>query len=312
MIEVDKLSKEFRSVPVLNGVSFRVEPGEVCGLIGPNGAGKTTLLRILGTILRPRSGHVRICGVDLRDDPIAIRRGIGYMPDNFSTYEELRVDSFLEFFAAIYEIPDDQVAAVIQDILKLVDLGGVRHSLISSLSLGVRQRLSLARALLHNPDVLLLDEPVSGLDPRARVEMRALLKELGAMGKTVLMSSHVLTDMVDVCDRFLVLEQGEVVFHGTLPELRNRVVGRRLLRIAAADLDALHEYAKQRPWAVEVSRVDTDTTTSELRVVLSPDAAPLEELAQELFSAGHALHLFAEEAFDLEEAFLRLTKGVIR
>ena len=142
--------------------------------------------------------------------------------------------------------------------------------------------------------------------------MRALLKELGEMGKTVLMSSHVLTDMVDVCDRFLVLEQGQVVFHGTLPELRSRVVGNRLLRVAAADLDTLHEYVERQSWVTRVSRVDSEGTATELRLVLSPDAPALDKLSQELFQAGHALHLFAEESFDLEEAFLRLTKGEIR
>ncbi|MEM7165380.1 MAG: ABC transporter ATP-binding protein [Planctomycetota bacterium] len=307
MIEVQHLSKEYSIGPVLSDVSFKVEPGEVCGLIGPNGAGKTTLLRILATILHPSGGSVSMCDIDLREDAQEIRRRIGYMPDRFSTYEELRVDSFLEFFASIYEIPEAQVSSVTQDILKLVDLAPLRHSLIENLSLGVRQRLSLARALLHNPEVLLLDEPVSGLDPRARVEMRALLKELGDMGKTVLMSSHVLTDMVDVCDRFLVLEQGRVVFHGTLAELEARVADRRVIRINAAPRNGeLADFLRSYRWASSIQNGGED-----VRVELGAEAPDLAKISQQLFDAGFALSRFTEEPFDLEEGFLRLTRGVV-
>lgn len=307
MIEVQNLAKDFPAGAALSQVSFNVERGEVCGLIGPNGAGKTTLLRILGTILKPTRGRVRICDLELRREPNEVRRRIGYMPDSFSTYEELRIDSFLEFFASIYQIPEAQVASVTQDILKLVDLAPLRHSLIGNLSLGVRQRLSLARALLHNPDVLLLDEPVSGLDPRARVEMRALLKELGTMGKTVLMSSHVLTDMVDVCDRFLVLEQGKVVFHGTQKELQSQVAGGCVLRVrTTSGVAELASFLRKQLWATRV-----DEVADELRVTLSGDAPSLDQISRKLFEEGYALTLFAQEPFDLEEAFLQLTRGVV-
>ena len=227
MIKIRGLTKEYATKGALKGLDAEVAPGEVCGLIGSNGAGKTTLLRILSTVLRPTAGEVSIADYDIRKDAHQIRGLIGYMPDSLSTYEEIRVDTFLEFFAHLYNLPRDTITRTIGDILTLVDLTPLRHSLIETLSLGSRQRLSLGRVLLHNPEVLLLDEPVSGLDPRARVEMRALLKELGSMGKSILISSHVLTDLVDLCDRLLIIEWGEKVFSGSFQELEDMVAAEK-------------------------------------------------------------------------------------
>ena len=307
MIEVEHLMKRYSVADALKDVSLRVEEGEVCGLIGPNGAGKTTLLRILATVLKPTSGTVRLTGLDLASDVLEIRRRIGYMPDTFSTYEELRVDAFLEFFAHVYEIPRERIHQIIADILTLVDLMPLRHAPIEELSLGVRQRLSLARVLLHNPTVLLLDEPVSGLDPRARVEMRALLRELGQMGKAVLISSHVLTDLADLCDSLLVLEKGEMIFSGTFEELRERVAGERGVEVAVAERhDEAVAFLRAQRWAQEVREQD-----SRIDLVLTSRDVLLEDVSRALFDAGFAVTRFAEKDVDLEEAFLRLTRGVV-
>ncbi|MFQ5654762.1 MAG: ABC transporter ATP-binding protein [Planctomycetota bacterium] len=308
MIEVECLSKIFSSGYALREVSLSVSPGEVCGLIGPNGAGKTTLLRILATVLKPSGGSVKLAGFELAVEVMEARRRIGYMPDTFSTYEELRVDSFLEFFAHLYGLPRDRVRPTVTDILTLVDLLAMRHAPIERLSLGVRQRLSLARALLHNPDVLLLDEPISGLDPRARVEMRALLRELRSMGKTILISSHVLTDLADLCDRFLVLERGEVTFTGTLEELTRRVFRGRRIEIAVAGRgEEAAGLIRRRMWAQEVRSLGPDAFEVELT---SADVSP-EEVSATLFEAGFQVTRFAEREVDLEEAFLRLTQGIV-
>jgi len=307
MIEIRALSMEFASKRALKGIDATLPEGEICGLIGPNGAGKTTLLRILATVLRPSSGQVRIAGYDLRRDPLSVRRVIGYMPDDSSSYEELRVDAFLEFFAHLYGLPREEITRTIGDILALVDLTPLRHAPIGSLSLGTRQRLSLARALLHQPKVLLLDEPVSGLDPRARVEMRALLRELGRMGRTVLISSHVLTDLVGLCDRFIVLEQGERLFDGTLAELEHRVGAEPRIEI---DLPERREEAiaflGRQAFAREVRGTESGCDL----LLASPETRP-ETVTKALFEAGFPVARFAPRPVDLEEAFLRLTRGIV-
>jgi len=306
MIEIRNLSKAYSLRLGLRGIDATLPEGEICGLIGPNGAGKTTLLRILATVLRPSSGQVRIAGYDLARDPLSVRRLVGYMPDDTSSYEELRVDAFLEFFAHLYGLPRAEITRTIGEILALVDLVPLRHAPIESLSLGTRQRLALGRALLHQPKVLLLDEPVSGLDPRARVEMRALLRELGRMGRTVLISSHVLTDLADLCDRFLVLEQGEMLFSGSLDELVARTGAEARIEIDLPEraAEALELLARE-PYAREVRLREGGLD------LLLADGTPPETVTRALVGAGFPVARFAPREVDLEEAFLRLTKGIV-
>ena len=305
MIEVHDLSKRFAVGFALNGASFSVAAGEVCGLIGPNGAGKTTLLKILSTLLRPSTGTARVAGFDIRKRPEEVRKVIGYMPDVFGGHEELQADAYLKFFARVYRLPEPESWHRIADLLELVDLTHLRNRQISGLSLGARQRLGLARVLLHNPQVLLLDEPVSGLDPKARVEVRELLRELGRMGKTVLISSHVLSDLADLCQRLVIIEMGKVVFSGTLDELKLNVRPDRLLEIAVeGDLDRLCVHLRQAPWAREVKLLDQ----SSVEVTLDGEPASLSEISRSLFTAGFSITKFAVRELGLEDAFLRLSR----
>jgi ABC-2 type transport system ATP-binding protein len=307
MIEIENLHMQFALRNALRGIDATLPAGEICGLIGPNGAGKTTLLRILATVLRPSLGRVRIAGHEIAEEPTAVRRVIGYMPDDSSSYAELRVDAFLEFFAHLYGLPRHEITRTIGDILALVDLLPLRHAPIESLSLGTRQRLALARALLHRPKVLLLDEPVSGLDPRARVEMRALLKELGRMGRTVLISSHVLADLAGLCDRYLVLELGEVVFSGSPAELFERAGAEPRIEIDIPGRGAEATHFLGRHPSVRVARA----TENGCEVVLADPACPAETISRALHEAGFEIARFAPRTIDLEEAFLRLTKGSV-
>jgi ABC-2 type transport system ATP-binding protein len=307
VIEIRGVRMEYASRTALRGIEAEIPQGTICGLIGPNGAGKTTLLRILATVLRPTAGTAIVAGHDIRADPLSVRRLIGFMPDDSATYSELRVDVFLEFFAHLYGLPRGEITRTIGDILALVDLVPLRHATIESLSLGTRQRLALARALLHRPKVLLLDEPVSGLDPRARVEMRALLRELGRMGRTVLISSHVLTDLVGLCDSYLVLEVGEVVFAGSPDELVRRAGAEPRIEIdipgrAAEAIDFLGRHP-----AVRVARA----TETGCEIVLGDGVGAPETISRALHEAGFEIARFAPRVVDLGEAFLRLTKGTI-
>jgi len=308
MIRIAGLVKTFGATTALRDVDLEVPAGEVCGLIGPNGAGKTTLLRILATVLRPTRGDVTIAGLRLPAEAAGVRPRIGYMPDSFAGYDELRVDAFLAFFAHVYRLPRDTVWPRIQDILELVDLARSRNMLVSALSLGSRQRLGLARVLIHNPDVLLLDEPVSGLDPRARVEIRELLRELGRMGKTVLISSHVLSDLAGVCDRFAVVDRGAVRFSGTVGELKARVSPQRTVEVrvdgdggGAPPEKRLARFLEGQRWALAVrARAAGVEVDIEDRVALA-------DVARQLFQAGFSITRFIEREADLEDAFLKLT-----
>ncbi len=305
MIEVCSLSKEFPAICALRDVNFTVEQGTVCGLIGPNGAGKTTLLRILATLIIPTSGTARVAGFEVPREAAEIRKRIGYMPDTFGANEELTVDSHLEFFAHVYRLPRQESQRTIADLLALVDLVHLRNSIISRLSLGARQRLALGRVLLHNPEVLLLDEPVSGLDPRARVEMRELLRELGRMGKTVLISSHVLADLADLCDRLVILNQGKTAFSGSLPELKEKVMPDRTLEIAVeGDVERLREFLLRKIW---VRHVNTFKQNG-LEVVVNDPEVPLADISATLSQEDFRITRFLEREMDLEEAFLRITR----
>jgi ABC-2 type transport system ATP-binding protein len=303
VIEVAGLTKKLFPVGrVLTAVDFQVPAGEVCGLIGPNGAGKTTLLRILATLSRPSSGKARVAGHDVVRRADEVRKRIGYMPDTFGGPKDMRADAYLQFFAHVHKLEWPKSWKVIEDVLRLVDLLHLRNRLIEGLSLGARQRLALARVLLHDPQVLLLDEPVSGLDPTARVEMRELLRELGRMGKTVLISSHVLSDLADLCDRLVILDGGKSIFCGTPAELRERVAPRRSFLVAVEGNGASPlEFLRGQPWVEEVKELKD----GQLELFLQDPASPA-RIPGALVEAGFAITLFQEREVDLEEAFLRI------
>ena len=222
-VYVENLWASYGTFKAVRGISFTIPPGEVFGFIGPNGAGKSTTLRILSTLKAPAFGQAQIDGHCVVKDTMKVRRKIGYVPDSFGVYEDLTTQDYLEFFAAAYKLPLDQRTHTIGDALELVDLTDKRGSNVESLSRGMKQRLSIARVLLHDPAVLLLDEPASGLDPRARIEMRELLKSLREMGKTILISSHILHELAHLCTRIGIIDKGRMVVEGSLDDIYKRL-----------------------------------------------------------------------------------------
>ncbi|MCA9112986.1 MAG: ABC transporter ATP-binding protein, partial [Planctomycetaceae bacterium] len=218
-VQIEGLSVSYGKVHAVRGISFEIPQGEVFGFIGPNGAGKSTTIKVLATLLKPDSGHVSIDGIDVPKYPMAIRRRIGYMPDFFGVYEDLTAAEYLHFYAAAFQIPRSRRDSTIGDVLALTDLTEKAQAPVDSLSRGMKQRLALARVLLHDPDLLLLDEPASGLDPRARIEVRELLKALQGMGKTILISSHILHELAQLCTRIGIIEAGQLVTAGSLEEI---------------------------------------------------------------------------------------------
>ena len=288
----------------LQQVEFAVPAGQICGLVGPNGSGKTTLLRILATLLPPLRGEARVAGFGIHQEAAEIRRRIGYMPDTFGGYEEMRVETYLEFFAHLYRLSEDGTAGVVKDILGLVDLLPFSETPVRLLSLGTRQRLSLGRVLLHNPEVLLLDEPVNGLDPSSRRQVREILRELGRMGKTVLVSSHNLADLGEVAQRLVVLEKGKSIFSGTLEELKREVLPQGILELEVeGDREKAQEFLLALPGVTAVTAVQGEA----FQVLLRDGELTPARISRLLVQAGFALNRLCLREVNLEEAYLRIT-----
>src|SRR5215813_2568782 len=231
MIETNDLTKMYGELYALNRLNLTLHQGDVYGFIGPNGAGKTTTMRILATLLNPTWGEATVCGYSIYTGSKEIRRVIGYMPDFFGVYDDMKVIEYLEFFASAYRIKGPARKRICEEVLELVDLTYKRDALVTSLSRGMTQRLGLARTLLHDPQVLLLDEPASGLDPRARIEMRALLKELRAMGKTIMISSHILPELADICNKIGIIERGKLIVNTDVEQVMQQVRRQTVLHI---------------------------------------------------------------------------------
>jgi ABC-2 type transport system ATP-binding protein len=305
MIETIHLTKKYGDFAALESLDLKLERGDLFGFIGPNGAGKTTTIRILATLLAPTWGEAYVCGHSIYTHPREIRRAIGYMPDIFGVYDDMRVIEYLEFFAAAYRISGPQRRAVAERSLELVDLVSKRDELVTSLSRGMTQRLGLARVLLHDPEVLLLDEPASGLDPRARIEMRGLLKRLQGMGKTILVSSHILPELADICNRVGIIEYGRLLACGDVQDLLARVRGRPTLRIrVAGPPEAAARELEKCPEAAAVTVRDGDVV-----VALADGVSDHSAIAARLVAGGHGLLELREQDVNLETAFLELTRG---
>jgi len=305
MIETHQLTKSYGDLHAIYRLDLTLDKGDVYGFIGPNGAGKTTTMRILATLLNPTSGEASVCGQSIYNNAKEIRRMIGYMPDFFGVYDDMKVIEYLEFFAAAYRINGMTRKKICDDVLELVDLGYKRDALVTSLSRGMTQRLGLARVLLHDPDVLLLDEPASGLDPRARIEIRGLLKELRKMGKTILVSSHILPELADICNKIGIIERGELLVSGDVTEVMKQVRQQTLLRITVTEPDkAASELEKHE-------EIDTVTVTEgQLLVSLQTSVSDYGFIPTLLIEKGHRITLFQEDEINLETAFMELTKGI--
>jgi ABC-2 type transport system ATP-binding protein len=312
MIEVERLHVRYPRTerPAVDGISFSVPKGQVFGFIGPNGAGKTTTLRVLSALLAPDSGKVRVCGLDVRAKPDAVRSRVGFLPDFFGVPESLSCVEYLELHAALQGVPPAEREPAIQGALELTDLREKADVRADSLSRGMLQRLGLARVLLHEPDVLLLDEPASGLDPRARVEVREVLRELGRLGKTIFVSSHVLADLAAVCEAVGIMERGRLVHAGSIGEtleLASSRVEAVVLTLAAEGVEATRRALEaDGTLGALIEEGEHDV----LRVTLPGGVnEPAARVAAALSTAGlTAVHLELE-ALDLERAFLALTQG---
>jgi ABC-2 type transport system ATP-binding protein len=305
MIETIDLTKKYGDFFALESLDLRLAQGDLFGFIGPNGAGKTTTIRILSTLLAPTWGEAYVCGHSIYTHPREIRRAIGYMPDIFGVYDDMRVIEYLEFFAAAYRIAGPARRQVAERSLELVDLVAKRDELVTSLSRGMTQRLGLARVLLHDPQVLLLDEPASGLDPRARIEMRGLLKRLQAMGKTILVSSHILPELADICNRVGIVEYGRLLACGDVQDLLAQVRGRPTIRIrVTGSAEAAAKSLEKCPEAVAVTVKQGDVL-----VALADGITDPSPIAARLVTDGHGLVSMQEQEVNLETAFLELTRG---
>ena len=312
VVETRGLVKRYGDHLAVAGIDLLVGPGEIYGLVGPNGAGKTTTMRILATLLSPSAGEAFVTGIPVDADPIEVRRRIGYMPDFYGVYDDLKVWEYLDFFARCYGVPANRRATMIGELLEIVALTDRRDSYVESLSRGMRQRLCLAHTLVHDPALLILDEPASGLDPRARVEMREILRELRSMGKTILVSSHILPELAEMCTGVAIIDRGRLLRSGTIGEIERSLRASAMLRI---DLLGDEESAAAAiEWLGTDSRIanvlgGTSKSDGAVRIEASFDGPPeaQAELLRAMVEAGHRVVGFSQATSDLEEIFLRVT-----
>jgi len=307
VIETRQLTKRYGELIAVNHIDLNLAEGDVFGFIGPNGSGKTTTMRMIATLLQPDYGEAYVCGKSIYTHPQEIRRLIGFMPDFFGVYEDMTVVEYLEFFAAAYRVVPDKRRKVVEEKLELVDM-----AFINQLSRGQTQRIGLARVMLHEPQVLLLDEPASGLDPRARIEIRNLLKRLGDLKKTVIVSSHILPELADVCTRVGMIEKGNLIVDGQVGEVMKKARQRIVLQIQvkgdSAETDRAAALLEQHDLVDKVS-VSADTV---IDVTLQPEIDDYSDLPSALLDAKFKLKLFREEEVNLETAFMELTKGLVQ
>ena len=307
MIKTVDLTKKYGDAFAIRSIDLDLEPGDLFGFIGPNGAGKTTTMRIIATLLEPSWGEAYVCGHSVHTQPKEIRRLVGYMPDFFGVYDDMTVTEYLEFFAAAYRINGEARRKRVDEMLDVVDLDFKRDAYANTLSRGQTQRLGLARTLLHDAQILLLDEPLSGLDPRARIEMRNLLRRLGAMGKTIIVSSHILPELADVCNKVGIIDRGELKQNAKITDIIRMVREHTVLVIRPAersDLDRIRELLEGHE-KVQATELGDDA----VRVVLKSEVEDYTDLPSLLINQGVRLGQFTEEQLDLESAFMALTKG---
>ena len=306
MIETRDLTKMYGDLYALNRLTLKLERGDVYGFIGPNGAGKTTTMRILATLLNPTWGEATVCGYSIYNGAKDIRRVMGYMPDFFGVYDDMKVIEYLEFFAAAYRISGPKRRKVCNEVLDLVGLDYKRDALATSLSRGMTQRLGLARVLLHDPQVLLLDEPASGLDPRVRIEIRRVIKHLGQSGKTIMVSSHILPELADMCNKIGIIEKGELLVNLSVADVMKLVRPQVVLHIAVAG----DQQAAARLLEQHASVEKIDLSDGQIAVTLREGITEYSDFAALLISAGYKLTLLREDELNLETAFMALTKGI--
>jgi ABC-2 type transport system ATP-binding protein len=316
LIEIKELTKFFGKRKAVDNVNITIQPGELFGLVGPNGAGKTTTMRMLVTLLKPDHGEIHVGGYSSLKQTSEVRRQIGFMPDDFGVYDNMTVREYLDFFGACYKIPREKRAPLINDLLELVDIPHRRDDMVNTLSRGLKQRLGIARVLIHDPGILILDEPASGLDPRARIEIRELLLEIGKLGKTIIFSSHILADVAELCTRVAIMEAGKIAALGGIEQLNQQIVPHRVIRIsmlkttsaeqAQATITSAQGVLTTRPLE-GLNRTDWIGFEADFQ----GSDEDLQQLLTLLVSRGLPIVQFSEDTKNLEEVFMRATKGII-
>ncbi len=312
IIETRNLTKKYGDLTAVRDLSISVEEGAIYGFVGPNGAGKTTTMHILTTLLAPTAGEAFVAGHSVTRDPRSVRRVIGYMPDYFGVYDDMKVWEYLDFFAACYDIPQNDRLPLIRDLLELVDLSHRAEDMVDDLSRGMKQRLCLARTLAHDPQVLILDEPASGLDPRARIEIRELLVQLAQMGKTIFFSTHILADVREICTQVGIIEAGELIMEGAVEEMQKQLIPTREIVITLlGDLDRAQAFLLGRDGIRDMAEVKGENSHPRLQVSFTGDDAGVSALLAAMIGAGLPILHFNEEQRDLESVFMRATKGIV-
>jgi ABC-2 type transport system ATP-binding protein len=307
MIEITNFAKHYGDFVAVTNLNLKIAAGEMFGFIGPNGAGKSTTIRFLATLLKATHGEALVNGHSVTRDPIAVRRSVGYMPDNFGVYDGMKVWEFLDFFAVAYQVPAARRKQVLTDVLELLDLTHKRDDYVNGLSRGMKQRLCLAKTLVHDPPVLILDEPASGLDPRARLEVKALLKELRKMGKTILISSHILVELADCCTSIGIIERGQLLLHGPIDKVYRKITNNRHIEIRfTGNPEAGVSLMRSDP---HVKNVEVNTRSCTMEMAGSD--ADVQRLMRQLVAADCGLISFAEKEPTLEDVFMMVTKGLV-
>ena len=307
MIETKNLTKNYGTLTAVDDLNLTIKDGDIFGFIGPNGAGKTTTMRVLVTLLEPTRGTAFINGLNVTKDGKKVRRLVGYMPDFMGVYDDLKVFEYLEFFAAAFGIERKKRKSIVEGVLELTDLEPKKSATVDSLSRGMQQRLGLARVLIHDPKVLILDEPASGLDPRARIEIRELLRELKRMGKTIMISSHILSELEEICDHVGIIEHGKLVFSGTMEEIRPRLGIQSKVRVRVANhQDKAIELLSALPQVRQVQALG-----DEIAITFHDGQDSDGIVARTLVKADFDIISIQPERLKLDDAFLQLTKGIV-
>ncbi|MEW8955719.1 ATP-binding cassette domain-containing protein [Clostridium sp.] len=306
MLEIKDLCKYYGDFKAVDDLSLTIPKGEIFGFVGPNGAGKSTTMKIICGLLDATSGEVYVDNIDALKNSRVLKRKIGYMPDFFGVYDDLKVTEYLEFYASIYGIKGIEAKKVCNDLLELVDLTHKRNFYVDSLSRGMKQRLCLARSLVHNPDLLVLDEPASGMDPRARIEMKEILKTLKSMGKTIIISSHILSELSELCSSLGIIEKGKFVVTGTVDEIMLKVYGSKKIKLKVLNnLDLAERFLKEE---TDIKEIITMETSNEIEFLSNENEETLSRILNKLVVGGVPLVSFSEVDGNLEDIFLKVTK----
>lgn len=307
-VEVFQLVKTFGQTQAVRNISFSIEPGKITGFVGPNGAGKTTTMRMISTLEDPTSGRILVNGVSAVHEPDKVRRMVGFVPDLLPTHSDINVVEYLDFFARAYGLRGKEREQAVASIVSFTHLTDLQDKLLKALSKGMKQRVNLGRALIHNPDVLILDEPAAGLDPRARVELRELLNALRDQGKAIFISSHILTELTEICDSVVIIEQGSILETGSIRDITERSTPRRVVLIRSLDdVDQLHRKLLESPHVEEVRHAG-----HEVAVEFEGSEEACHHLLQDLMQQGFRIVEFRQQQADLEDIFMRITQGKVQ